>query len=84
MLSPSVDWLRLMAQLKEVEARRSRSKPGGPALCQESWDFCGANLPDRDQSFSNGGCFPLSTPRLDVTRWEVGACINTNTELNRK
>jgi hypothetical protein len=77
------DWTRLMDFAKEVEARRSRLESSGPALCQDQSDL-GPTGPGRDQSFSNGGCFPLPAPRLDASRWQAGACINPTPELNRK
>jgi len=69
---------------KEMETRHQGSESRGPALCQEAWDFCGTIESRRDKSFSNGGCFPLPTPRLDVTRRKVGASLNSNKELARK
>ena len=78
------DWTRLVDFAKEVEARRSRPKPNCSTLCQytrtDDW-FDGFR---RDQSFSNGGCFPLSSPCLDAGGWKAGACINTNKKLDRE
>lgn len=61
-----LDWIRLQDQFDALAPRRSRSQSSGPALCQQEQNGW-TNESGRNQSFSNGGCIPLPTPRLDVT-----------------
>lgn len=68
-----IDGTRLMDQCKEVEARRTRLESDSRTFPFESWFGCGALGPGRDQSFSNGGCFPVPTPRMDASGREAGA-----------
>jgi hypothetical protein len=76
-------WDRLENQFDEVEARRSRPEPHREPFCQDQSDLWPPS-PWRDQSFSNGGCFPLPTISLDASWREVGSSINPTPELNRK